>query len=266
MAANGAAASSQLVVVGASAGGVEALSRLVATLPDPFPAPVVIAQHLDPTRVSHLEEILARSSRLPVRTVTGREPLQAGSIYVVPANRHVEITDHDVSVHVDPPGRPMPSIDLLLGTAARVYGEGLYAVILTGTGSDGADGARQVKEAGGTVIIQNPQTASFPSMPLSLAPTTVDIVADLAAIGPLLYDLVTGAYEPATPEEDRRMRTLLEQLRARSGIDFSGYRQPTIQRRLRRRMADTGRDSLDEYIRYLQRHPEEYQRLASSFL
>jgi two-component system CheB/CheR fusion protein len=266
MAANGAAASSQLVVVGASAGGVEALSRLVATLPDPFPAPVVIAQHLDPTRVSHLEEILARSSRLPVRTVTGREALQAGSIYVVPANRHVEITDHDVSVHVDPPGRPMPSIDLLLGTAARTFGEGLHAVILTGTGSDGADGARQVKEAGGTIIIQNPQTASFPAMPLSLAPTTVDIVADLEAIGPLLYDLLTGAYTPPPPDQDRRMRALLEQLRSRSGIDFAQYRQPTILRRLQRRMADTGAATLDDYLRYLQRDPDEYQRLANSFL
>src|SRR4051812_2924997 len=172
----------QLVVVGSSAGGVEALSTLVAALPADFPAPIVVAQHLDRSRVSHLEEILARRSTLPVRTVSGTEPLAAGVVYVVPSDRNVEISDHHVSVQ-EPTllGGPKPSVDLLLGTAAQVFGEELYAVILTGTGSDGANGARLVKEAGGTVVIQNPETASFPGMPLSLAPTTVDIVADLEA-------------------------------------------------------------------------------------
>src|SRR5205807_621016 len=103
-------------------------------------------------------------------------------------------------------------------------------------------------------------------MPLSLAPTTVDIVAELNAIGPLLYDLLTGAYEPPPPEQDLRVRTLLDQLHSRTGINFSSYRQATIQRRLQRRMADTGRNSLDDYMRYLHRHPEEYHRLANSFL
>jgi two-component system, chemotaxis family, CheB/CheR fusion protein len=256
----------QLVVIGASAGGVEALSTLVATLRVDFPAPIVIAQHLERSRISHLEEILARRSLLPVRTVLDHQVLEAGVVYVVPAARNVEITQRDVSLQADGAAGPKPSVDLLLGTAARVFGEDLYAVVLTGTGSDGANGARLVKEAGGTVIIQNPETATFPGMPLSLAPTTVDIVADLDAIGPLLHDLLVGTYAPPTPEVDRRMRALLDQLRRESGIDFTRYRQPTIQRRLQRRMADTGRQTLDEYTRYLQRHPEEYQRLADTFL
>src|SRR5262249_14035680 len=173
---------SRLVVVGASAGGINALSQLVATLPQGFAAPVLVAQHLDPSRASHLQEILTRQSTLPVRTVTDRATLETGVIYVVPANRHVEVTDHEVSLLEDADGRPMPSIDRLLSSAAHIFGENLIAVILTGSGSDGADGAREVKEAGGTVVIQNPETASFPSMPLSLAPTNVDIVAELPAI------------------------------------------------------------------------------------
>jgi two-component system CheB/CheR fusion protein len=254
-----------LVVVGASAGGVEALAVLVGTLPAGFPAPIVVAQHLDPSRASRLEEILSRSSTLPVRTVEGWTRLEAGVVYVVPASWDVEIADGEITLR-ETSGRSHPSIDLLFESAARAYGEELFAVILTGTGSDGADGARRVKEHGGTVVIQNPRTARFPGMPSSLAPTTVDIVADLEAIGPLLYDLLTGAYTPPVPDEDRRMRNLLDQLRLRVGIDFSTYRQPTIQRRLQRRMADTGRETLEEYVRYLQRHPEEYQRLANSFL
>ena len=111
---------SQLVVVGASAGGIDALSTLVATLPREFPAPLVIAQHLDPGRPSHLAEILARRSTLPVRTVTDHVPLENGVVYVVPANRHVEITDHAISLRTRDGGRAMPSVDLLLTTAARV--------------------------------------------------------------------------------------------------------------------------------------------------
>jgi two-component system CheB/CheR fusion protein len=180
---------------------------------------------------------------------------------------HVEIADH--TVHVRPEsdrGRPAPSIDLLLGSAAEAYGEALVAVILTGLGSDGADGARRVKELGGTVIIQNPQTAAHPEMPLSLAPTTIDIVAELEAIGPLLGELLQGTYAPIEPDDDRRLRSLLEQVRARSGIDFSSYKEPTIRRRLQRRMLDTGNPSLEEYARYVRRHPDESERLANSFL
>jgi two-component system CheB/CheR fusion protein len=256
-----------LVVVGASAGGIEALSTLVSTLHPEFPAPIILAQHLDPSRFSHLREILANRAGLPVQTVQDREHLQNGTIYVVPADRHVEISDHSVHVLTEPRrGRPAPSIDLLLASAADAFGEQLIAVILTGLGSDGADGARRVKEMGGTVIIQNPQTATHPEMPLSLAPTTIDIVAELEAIGPLLNELLSGTYVPAEPDDDRRLRGVLEQLRARSGIDFSSYKEPTIRRRLQRRMLDTRNEKLEDYVRYLRRHPEEYERLANSFL
>ena len=258
---------SQLVVIGSSAGGIEALSRLVATLPKEFGAPIVVAQHLDPRRVSRLGEILARHSTLPVRTVADYERLQPGTVFVVPADRDIEITDHDIRLRSEPTLRhPKPSIDLLLTSAARQFGERLVAVILTGTGSDGATGARAVHNAGGTVVIQDPQTASYPALPLSLAPTTVDVVADLEAIGPLLHDLLTGAYSEVGPEDDRTLRMFLEQLRERSGIDFTSYKTPTILRRLQRRIVATGTGELETYLNYLQRQPDEYQRLVSSFL
>lgn len=259
-------APARLVVIGASAGGVDALSTLVATLPREFPAPIVVAQHLDPTRVSRLAAILAKRGPLPVRTVLATEPLEPGVIYVVPSGHDVEITDQAVSLGSVAEGRSKPSIDRLFSTAADQFGENLIAVILTGTGSDGADGARHVKDQGGTVVIQDPHTASHPEMPLSLAPTVVDIAAELDSIGPLLHDLALGTYPALQPDEERRMDLLLDQVRARSGIDFSIYRAPTIRRRLQRRMHDTGSVTLDDYIRYVRRHPEEYQRLASSFL
>ncbi len=149
----------ELVVVGASAGGVEALSIFVSTLPLDFPAPIVLAQHLDPSRSSSLNLILQRRTKLVVEVVTSSCRMQPGTIYVVPANCHVSIKDHYVEVYEDRLKRRRPSVDTLLSTAADAYGDHLIAVILTGSGSDGSIGAVDVKNAGGTVIVQDPQTA-----------------------------------------------------------------------------------------------------------
>src|SRR5215216_693816 len=258
----------RLVVVGSSAGGVDALLTFVATLPGDFPAPIVVAQHLDPRRQSHLGEILSNRSVLPVLTVSGNQPLEPGIIYVIAADRDVEITDHALTVTA-PTGAspaPRPSVDRLLATAARTFADELVAVILTGTGSDGATGAQAVKAHGGTVIVQNPDTATFPGMPLAVPSSAIDIVADLEAIGPLLGDLVSGAYViPATSDDDD-LHAFLDRVRERTGLDFSAYKRATIARRLQRRMAAAGAGTLADYRRYMERHPEELQRLVASFL
>ena len=152
----------QLIVVGSSAGGIEALSTLVSSLPGDLPVPIVVAQHLDPRRQSHLADILSRRTSLEVVTVEKRERLRPGVLYLVPANRLVEVTGDAVTVREAPERGPKPSVDLLLNSAADAFGEGLVAVILTGSGSDGTAGARRVSAAGGTVVIQNPKTASYP--------------------------------------------------------------------------------------------------------
>src|SRR5215510_3626376 len=142
-----------LVVVGSSAGGVGALSTLVSTLHRSFPAPIVIAQHLDPQRPSQLGSILERRSTLPIVVVSEQGPtkLEGGRIYVVPSNRHVRIVDGHVHLEGDHNDRPKPSVDMLLSSAAQSYGEHLIAIVLTGSGSDGAAGAVDVKNAGGLV-------------------------------------------------------------------------------------------------------------------
>ena len=257
----------QLVVVGSSAGGIEALSKLVASLPSPFELPLVIAQHLDPKRISHLAEILTRHTALPIVSVERQELLKPGTIYVVPSNHHVEITDHDVTLLPDGDGRPTPSINLLLTSAAEVYNEKLIAVILTGSGSDGTAGARTVHERGGTVIIQNPETAAYPSMPQSLAPETVDYVVDLANIGSVLGDLISG--KPLlSPHSDPmvELEPFLEQVREHTGINFSTYKPATLTRRLQRRLVVTGVNDLAGYSLYLKANPAEYEQLVADFL
>ena len=255
-----------LVVVGSSAGGIDALAALLTGLPSDFSAPIVIAQHLDPSRTSHLDSILSRRSPLPVRTVTDHAPLAASTVYVVPANRHVSITDTHIELSEDHNSRPTPSIDLLFSSAAEAFGERLIAVILSGMGTDGAAGARIVKRAGGTVIVQDPATATYPGMPLALAPSTVDIVASVERIGGILHDLLTGATMPEQPDERRQLTSFLDGIRDRFGLDFNSYKAPTIMRRLRRRIVATDSDDLAGYIEYLRGHPDEYQHLVNAFL
>lgn len=256
----------QLVVVGASAGGIEALLTLVSTLPADFPAPIVIAQHLDPQRQSQLGALLAGRSLLPVRTVTDHERLVPGTVYVVPADLDVEVSDHHVAVLPHADRKPTPSVDRLLATAARTFHDSLIAVVLTGTGSDGASGAQAVKAYGGTVIVQNPETARFPGMPQSVPVGAVDVVVDLPAIGPLLVDLLSGAYVPSGLADSDSLRPFLERIRERTGLDFTAYKRPTISRRLQRRMAAVGVDELESYRRYVDRNPEELNQLVAHFL
>lgn len=260
--------SNDLVVVGSSAGGVGALSTLVSTVHKNFPAPIVIAQHLDPQRQSHLGAILERRSNLPIVTVDERSPtpLESGKIYVVPSNRHVKILDGHVHLEGDHHDRPKPSVDMLLSTAAKSYGEHLIAVILTGSGSDGAVGAVEVKNAGGVVVIQNPETAPYPSMPLSLPPTAVDHVVEIEQIGPLLFDLLKGLDLPTTEKVDDPLRDLLVQVSTQTNIDFRNYKSSTILRRVGRRMAVTHNASIRDYAAYLRTDPDEVQELVRAFL
>ena len=164
------------------------------------------------------------------------------------------------------PGPSLPST-CSFGPRSDTFGEGLIAVVLCGLGSDGAAGARRVKEAGGTVVIQNPRTAPYPSMPQALAPTIVDVIADADAMGPLLATI----YSPApTPPRARGMTVSYglswRGIRTKSGIDFSQYKMPTIQRRLQRRLVATGAHTLEEYRPFLDQHPAEYGRLVNAFL
>src|SRR5947199_2732226 len=193
--------------------------------------------------------------------------LENGNVYVVPANRHVTISEGFVRLEGDHQGRPRPSVDLLLSTAAQTYGEHLIAVILTGSGSDGAAGAVEVKNAGGTVIVQDPQTARYPSMPLALPPTVIDFEANVEQIGQLLYDLLKGTAIQQTEERTEDvLHAILEQVSRQASIDFRPYKASTILRRIGRRMAVTHNRTMRDYLEYLRAHPEEVGELVKAFL
>jgi two-component system CheB/CheR fusion protein len=154
-----------------------------------------------------------------VCTHAGYEKLETAVNYVSASDLDVEINDCAITVREDSSPPPKPSVDWLLSTAAHVFADDLIAVILTGTGSDGAAGAQAVKAHGGTVIVQNPETAEFSGMPLAVSPSATDIGADLPAIGPLIVDLLSGVYSAAVSGRDDEVRSLLDHVRNRTGLD-----------------------------------------------
>jgi two-component system chemotaxis response regulator CheB len=179
------------IVVGASAGGVQALSRLVADLPADLPAAVFIVLHIPTNWPSLLPEILARESRLPVNHARNAERITPGRIYVAPPDQHLLIEGpHLKLVHGPKENLHRPSIDALFRSAARWAGPRVIGVVLTGARDDGTAGMRAIKQQGGLAIVQDPIEAAFPSMPTSVMQNIrVDYSESLREIGPLLSKL-----------------------------------------------------------------------------
>lgn len=183
-----------LVVVGASAGGVEALRELVHGLPPDFDATIFAVLHIAPSGPSILPQILARAGVLAARhpDASGTDGIfQPRTIYVAPPDRHMVIEgDHVFSVMGDKENRHRPAIDLLFRSAARFHGPRVIGVILTGALDDGAAGLAMVKRQGGLAIVQDPDDALFPSMPRSaMSQVAVDYCVPLAEIPGLLARL-----------------------------------------------------------------------------
>lgn len=255
-----------IVIVGSSAGGIEALLTFVSTLPTHFPASIVLAQHLDPKHPSSLDTLLQKRSTLPVKKITAHTSLQPGVIYVAPPDCYITVHDGCVEMQDHQAPRPKPSVDVLLASAARAYGTRLIAVILTGVGTDGAAGAIETKRAGGTVIIQNPETARFSSMPLALPPAIVDFQVDLERIGPLLYDLLTGAGIPPDRQNEDVLRRILEHVKNQVHIDLYRYQTSILLQHISARMAVMGMPTIRDYLNYLQSTPAEVDELVQALL
>jgi two-component system chemotaxis response regulator CheB len=176
------------IVIGASAGGVQALSTVVGDLPANLPAAVFIVLHIPAEKPSLLPEILARSSQLPVKHPTSGERIRAGRIYVAPPDQHLLIEGvHVRLVHGPKENLHRPSIDTLFRSAARWCGARTIGVVLTGARDDGSVGMRAIKQRGGITIVQDPVEAVFPSMPTNvMQQIQVDYSVPLRQIAPLL--------------------------------------------------------------------------------
>jgi two-component system, chemotaxis family, protein-glutamate methylesterase/glutaminase len=185
----------KVVVIGASAGGVDALLRIVGDLPAGFAAPICVVIHVAPQARSVLPELLSRRGPLKAVHVADNMALERGKIYIAPPDRHLQI-DHDNRLHISCEAREhhnRPAVDPLFRSAAEAYGENAIAVVLTGNLEDGTAGAQAIKEHGGVVIVQDPKDADYPSMPRNvLLHSAVDACVPLSAIVPTLVKFVSG--------------------------------------------------------------------------
>ena len=181
-----------VVALGASAGGLNALTHVLAGLPPDFPAALVVVQHLDPRHRSLMADILARRCSVPVKEAVEGEYLERGRAYIAPPNRHLLVNpDHSLSLtQTELVHFVRPSADLMFESTAASYKERAIAVVLSGSGHDGAMGVRAIKKMGGTVIVQDLRNAEFTGMPeAALATGVADFVLPLDDIAPALAKL-----------------------------------------------------------------------------
>jgi two-component system CheB/CheR fusion protein len=260
-----------IVGVGASAGGVQALKTFFEAMPPKPGAAFVVIVHLEPDTRSELPQILALRSRMPVHQVSGTTALTENCIYVIPPDRELRITDHEISAtpFTEPRGHRAP-IDFFFRSLAEQHGDD-FAVILTGAGSDGAAGVKAIKEAGGIVFVQAPEEAEYPSMPRSaIATEAADFVLPIREIAEQLVELLTTKKHVTAVhklgDEGDQLRRVLAHVRVRTGHDFSHYKRSTVMRRILRRMQVSRKETIEEYFTYMRDNAEESQALLTDLL
>jgi two-component system CheB/CheR fusion protein len=260
-----------VVAIGASAGGLEALEELLPHLPVAGRVTYVVAQHLSPRHRSQLADLLQRSTRLDVVEATDQMPLQAGQLIVVPPRYDAIFTETGLELRLpEPRFGPTPSLDRLFDSLATQWGERGIAVVLSGTGSDGASGLRSVVAAGGLSLVQSPESARFAAMPqAAIALGHVDLVAELAVLGAQLQTWLKTDQPRGDVDEEAgplKISGVAAQLKSTTGVDFSLYKESTLRRQIRRRMSIRGIISLDNYLALLASDSTEAEALQHSIL
>jgi len=269
-----AADSFPIIGIGASAGGFEALEQFMAHVPEGCGMAFVIVQHLDPTRKGLMPELLQRGTRMKVMQVKDRTRVRPDRVYVIPPNKDMSIL-HGV-LHLFEPsakrGQRLP-IDFFLRSLAMDRHRKSIGVVLSGMGSDGTSGLREIKEKGGLVAAQEPSTAKFDSMPRSAVDAGLaDIVAPADELPGRIMNWLEHVPHAEAPAEalESGMRGALEKIlilmRTRTGHDFSYYKKNTLYRRIERRMGIHQIDKIATYVRFLNGNPEELDLLFKELL
>ncbi len=256
--------------IGASAGGLEALRELLAYLPPTGQVAYVIAQHMGaPEQAELLGRLLERGARLPVVLASTGDALQADRIYLLPAGGDFVVQAGRLhGVPPAPESLSRPSVSRLFESMARAYGPRAIGMIVSGTGSDGVAGCRAIREAGGLTIAQEPGTARFPAMPRAAQEAGVvdevlsprQMAERLAGFGPL------KALSDTPPEPTDQLDRILQRIRQKTGLDFTGYKEETLLRRLNTRLAALKQSSLQAYLHCLDRDSREAEVIAGQFL
>jgi len=264
-----------IVGIGASAGGLEAFELLFRGLVTPVDSAFVLVQHLEPSHASMLAGLVGRWTDIPVGEARDGTQVLPGHIYVIPPGQYLTLGGGKLyTLPRQPDERSLKSpIDVFFRSLAQDRGEWSAGIILSGAGTDGSSGMSAIHAAGGLTMVQEPSTAAYDSMPQS-ALQTGDVDYTLRATE--MTDQLTAHFcgvpkkgfpgGPAASTHHTPYAKALMLLRDYTGHDFSGYKQNTVSRRVERRMIVHRIDSPQEYVVYLQSHPEEIERLHQELL
>jgi two-component system CheB/CheR fusion protein len=261
-----------VAAIGASVGGLDAILQLLQQVPGDLGMALVVIQHLNPEHTSHLPELLARVSAMPVATATHNQRLEANRVYVISPNARLTLAQGRLKLAAREPAGPVfHPIDEFFESLARERAHQAIGIILSGTGTDGTLGLKTIKAEGGLTFAQDEQTAKFDGMPHSaIASGAVDFVLPPDEIGRRLAQLSGRPYvavpdlaaaPAAQPDDAAARQQIIGLLRIKTGVDFAAYKHATFERRLQRRMTLTGYDRLTAYAAALEGQPEELDRL-----
>jgi two-component system CheB/CheR fusion protein len=266
-----------VVGVGASAGGLEAFTQLLSALPPKPGMAFILIQHLDPQHHSMLADILSRTSKMPIHEAKDGVTVQPDCIYVIPPNTGIAIAEGKLRLTPRAQSQhPHLPVDFFLRSLAEDQKSNAVGVILSGNGSDGVAGIAAVKAEGGVTFAQDEKSAKFSGMPHSaIASGNVDFVLPPNQIPDELLKLVRHPYRsrviearavPFPSSNNGGLNKVIVLVRSFSGVDFTHYKPPTLQRRIYRRMALRKIEKLEEYASFLQEHPAEVEKLYSDLL
>ena len=264
-----------VVGIGASAGGLDPLERFFESMPVETGMAFVVVQHLSPDFKSLMNELLGRRTKIPIYRVEDGMVIKANAIYLIPPKKNMVLEKGVLRLMEQEPTMPLHlPIDIFFRSLALDAGNRAVAVVLSGTGSDGSRGIRDVHNAGGLVIVQSSESAAFDGMPRNaLASGVTDIVTSPAEIPGQLLDYVShsGAGQQSAPRDDpdsplNEMSELYRLFREEYGIDFSFYRNSTIERRLDRRLRLSRANNLKSYLAKLYEDSSELETLYRDML
>ncbi|MFO7668790.1 MAG: chemotaxis protein CheB [Bacteroidales bacterium] len=262
-----------IVGIGASAGGLEALEQLLGNVPENSGMAYVVIQHLDPTQKGMLPELLQRISGMQVFQVEDRMKIKPDYVYVIPPNKSMSIFKGMLHLFdpVEARGLRLP-VDFFLRSLADDQKEYAVGIILSGMGSDGSNGIRAIKEKNGIVLVQEPETARFDSMPRNAIESgLVDIVAPpdklpLELIHFLKHIPVVKSNLNVEEKGNSALEKVIILLRTHTGNDFSLYKKNTVYRRIERRMSIHKIDGIFSYVHFLQENPKEVHILFKELM
>jgi len=259
-----------IVGIGASAGGLEAINDVFDHVSDNDNAAFIVVQHLSSDYKSLLVELLAKHTHMPVEEASHRQRVEAGKVYVIPNNKELTIQRGMLMLAEKEYDKgPNTAIDTFLQSLAIDQRQYAIAVLLSGTGTDGTRGIEAIKNNGGFVLVQDPETARFDGMPKSaISSGYADLIVTPEDVFNQVENYIDGVLpqkNPPSEKFDECVQQILGTVHRKTGYDFTQYKKPTIFRRMIRRMQMLKLDGIEKYQDYILKHEEESALLTKEF-